>query len=144
MTVLFADTSALFKWYISEVHSDDVDALFSGQSWVTISQLAGMELRSALGRRRRGKLIPLRVEKSVLELFQTHQRLGNLRVLPIDNSLCAEAERLMQAYPKIPLRTLDAMQLAAAIIAGTPEFATADRIQASAARAAGLLVHDFS
>ena len=144
MTVLFADTSALFKWYISEAHSDDVDALFSRQSWVAISQLAGLELRSALGRRRRSKQLTSRVEKSVLDLFHTHQQLGNLRVHPIDNNLCVEAERLMQAHPKIPLRTLDAMQLAAAIIAGTPEFATADRIQASAARAAGLLVYDFS
>ncbi len=144
MTMLFADTSALFKWYISEAHSEDVDALFAGQSWVAISQLTGIELRNALGRRRRDKQLSLRMEKNVLDLFHTHQQLGNLRVLPIDNNHCAEAERLMQAYPKIPMRALDALQLAAAILTHTPEFATADRIQASAARAAGLLVHDFS
>lgn len=144
MTTLFADTSALIKWYITEARSEDVDALFACQSWVAISQLAGVELRSALGRRRRNKQISARVEKSVLDLFHTHQQLGNLRVLSVDDTHCAEAVHLMQTHPRIPLRALDAIQLATAVLARTPEFATADRIQASAARAAGLLVHDFS
>ena len=144
MASLFADTSALIKWYIDETHSEKVDALFVTQSEVTISRLTGVEFCSALGRRRRNKQISRKLEKDTLELFYSHQLAGHLRVLPLNDTHCAEAERLMHTLPKIPLRALDAMQLAAAKLANINEFASADKIQISAAKAIGLKIHDFS
>ena len=144
MALLFADTSALIKWYIAEARSEDVEALFVAQSSVAISRLAGVEFCSALGRRRRNRQITGRLEKAALNLFYTHQRSGNLVVLPLTDDNCAEAEHLMHALPGIPLRALDAMQLAAAKLMRATEFASADRIQIAAAKAMGLRVHDFS
>ena len=144
MASLFADTSALIKWYIAEARSEDVEALFVAQSSVAISRLAGVEFCSALGRRRRNRQITGRMEKTILNLFFTHQRDGNLVVLPLTDNVCAEAEHLMHTFPGIPLRTLDALQLAAAKLMRASEFASADRIQIAAAKAMGLRVHDFS
>ena len=141
---LFADTSALLKWYIAEARSDDVDALFVAQSSIAISRLAGVEFCGALGRRRRSRQITGRLEKAALNLFYTHQRDGNIVVLPLADTTCAEAEHLMRAYPGIGLRTLDAMHLAAAKLMRAVEFASADRIQIAAAKAMGLRVYDFS
>ncbi len=144
MASLFADTSALIKWYIAEARSEDVEALFVAQSSVAISRLAGVELCSALGRRRRSRQITSRLEKTILNLFSAHRRNGNLVVLPLTDNDCAEAEHLMHTFPAIPLRTLDALQLAAAKRMRASEFASADRIQIAAAKAMGLRVHDFS
>lgn len=144
MAWLFADTSALAKWYVAEARSDDVEALFVAQSSVAISRLAGVEFCSALGRRRRAGQITARFEKAALSLFSTHQRNGNLVVLPVTDNDCAEAEHLMRALPGIPLRALDAMQIAAAKLMRATAFASADRIQIAAAKAIGLKVHDFS
>ena len=144
MALLFADTSALIKWYIAETRSEDVEALFVEQSSVAISRLAGVEFCSALGFRRRDRQISARLEKAALNLFYTHQRNGNLVVQPLTDNHCAEAERLMHAFPGIPLRALDAMQLAAAKLMRASGFASADRIQIAAAKAMGLKVHDFS
>ena len=144
MVSLFSDTSALIKWYIAENHSEAVDELFVAQSGIAISRLAGVEFCSALNRRRRNKQISKHLEKAALALFYTHQRNGSLLVLPLSDNHCAEAERLMLSLQKIPLRTLDALQLAAANLMGAKEFASADRIQIAAAKAIGLKVHDFS
>ena len=144
MAALFADTSALIKWYIAEDRSDEVEALFVAQSSVAVSRLAGVELCSALGRRRRNRQITARLEKAALNLFATHQRNGDLLVLPVTDNHCAEAEHLMHEYPVIGLRALDAMQLAAAKLMRATEFASADRVQIAAAKAMGLRVHDFS
>ena len=144
MASLFADTSALIKWYIAEARSEDVEALFVAQSSVAISRLAGVELCSALGRRRRARQITGRLEKAALNLFSAHQRSGNLVVLPLTDNHCAEAEHLMRAHTAIALRALDALHLAAAKLMRATEFASADRMQIAAARAMGLRVHDFS
>lgn len=144
MAALFADTSALIKWYIAEARSEEVEALFVAQSSLAISRLAGVEFCGALGRRRRNRQITGRLEKAALNLFAAHQRNGNLLVLPVTDNQCAEAEYLMREYPEIGLRELDAMQLAAAKLMRATEFASADRIQIAAAKAMGLRVHDFS
>ena len=144
MATLFADTSALIKWYIAEAHSDAVDKLFVAQSEITISRLTGVEFCSTLGRRRRNKQISKKLENDTLELFYSHQLAGHLRVLPLNDVHCAEAEHLMHTLPKIPLRALDAMQLAAAKLANMTDFASADKTQISAAKVIGLKIHDFS
>ena len=144
MFALFADTSALIKWYVAEAYSDEVDALFLKQPGIAISRLAGVEFCSALNRRRRNKQISRRIENDVLDLFYAHHKSGNILVLPLNDHHCAEAERLMRALPRIPLRALDAMQLATATLINAVEFASADRIQIAAAKAVGLKVHDFS
>ena len=144
MFALFADTSALIKWYVAEANSDEVDALFLKQPGIAISRLAGVEFCSALKRRRRNKQISRRIENEALDLFYAHHKSGNLLVLPLNDQHCAEAERLMRALPRIALRALDAMQLATATLINATEFASADRIQIAAAKALGLTVHDFS
>ncbi len=144
MSPLFSDTSSLVKWYVSEANSDAVEALFQGYTSIVISRLASVELRSTLARRRSSGHLPASLELEILDLFHDHQRQGHLVVMPLKDSHCVQAERLMQTLSDLPLRSLDAIQLASASDSGLPEFATADRIQAAAARAMGLTVHDFS
>jgi predicted nucleic acid-binding protein len=53
------------------------------------------------------------------------------------------AEALLGAYPGIPLRTLDALHLAAVRSSGVATLATADRVMAAAAAALGLACQTF-
>ena len=51
-SVIYFDTSALAKWYISEAHSDDVEEYLQKHGPVAISDLTIVEMRCLLARRR--------------------------------------------------------------------------------------------
>ena len=110
---------------------------------MAISRLSVVELRCALARRRRNREIdPLRESRINAELAADIQD-GTLRVGSIDDENFTTAYHLIGRLAELPLRTLDALHLAAAEQLAVTAFATADKTQAEAAAALGFTVHRF-
>jgi hypothetical protein len=142
--VAYLDTSVLAKCYIREPRSLEVLDWAGDERNATISALALVEFRCMLARRRRAGQIDTVLERRALAEFDFHVRGGVWRVHQTGFGEYAGARDLIDVLPALPLRALDALHLACARACGVARFATADRIQAEAARALGFTVHDFS
>jgi predicted nucleic acid-binding protein len=139
----YLDTSALAKWYLSEVGSEQfVDYLRALDSAV-ISSLTTVEMRSLLSRRRRMGELSSELESEIFAVFQEDINRGWLQRYPVEEARYAEASNLITRYPNHPLRTLDALHLAQAVSTGIQQIATADEVMANAARTIGLAVTKF-
>lgn len=140
--MVYADTSALVKRYLEEPFSAEFDALLQ-QSTMAISRLSVVELRCALARRRRNREIDALRENRINAELAVDIQNGALRVGGIGDEHFAAAYHLIGRLADIPLRTLDALHLAAAEQLAVSAFATADETQAEAAAALGFTVHRF-
>lgn len=132
---VYVDTSALAKWYLNEVRSDDVETWLQQTGPVAISSLTALEMRSLLARRRRAGDISIALEMRILATFDEDIARGYLQQYPLEDEHARAAIRLIASLTEQPLRSLDALHLAIAqqLIATT--VATADRTMAQAAEA---------
>lgn len=135
----FLDTSSLVKLYHLEAGSAALKAQLVGDVQLVATQLTWVESTSAFSRIvRRGDLEP--ADGAI--------KLGALRtdwllfdVIPIDDTVFAGASYLLEKYNHLALRSLDAIQLAAALAAGPLDaLFTHDQRLHDAAMAEGLPV----
>lgn len=145
MTVLYADTSAVFRAYVrSEAdHAELRELLLESVDPVTTSELTRVEFASAVAAARRaGKL---RETQTLLDRFEVDCGVdGSITMLELDNAVLPMARRLVTEHA---VRTLGAIHLAVALndattlAAGQPVvLVTRDRAQAAAAKELGLAV----
>jgi predicted nucleic acid-binding protein len=143
---IFADTSAVVRAYLLDEpdHATLAEVILAGPEPVVISALAEVEFVSAVARATRNRRIGRTLADRLLADFVADTAAGGpLAVATFDaQGAFATAKRLLGKYR---LRTLDALQLAAAIsvAAATDEelvFCTRDEDQAAAARAEHLSV----
>jgi hypothetical protein len=139
----YVDTSALAKWYLNELGSEEFVAFASRSRRMLISRLTVLEFRCLLGRRRRNGDLSEGLEREILVAFEEDMSFGHLDVLPLRDQHVAVACQLLQALRQHPLRTLDALHLAMARDAGAPAIATADRVMVMAAADLGFEVTTF-
>ena len=140
--MVYADTSALVKRYLEEPFSAEFDALLQ-QGAMAISRLTVVELRCALARRRRNREIDALRENRINAELAADIQDGALHLGSVGDADFNTAYHLIDRLADIPLRSLNALHLAAAEQIGASAFATADKIQAEAATALGLTVHRF-
>ncbi|MEW6164539.1 MAG: type II toxin-antitoxin system VapC family toxin [Pseudomonadota bacterium] len=140
--MIYADTSALVKRYLIEPFSSEFEALFMQAPLVT-SRLSLVEMRCAVARKRRNRQITARIENRVTSEMATDIQDGALLIGEIGTPHFTAAFHLIDRLTDTPLRTLDALHLAAAEQMAAIAFATADKIQADAAAALGFTVHRF-
>lgn len=140
--MVYVDTSALVKRYLEEPFSAEFDALLQ-QGAMAISRLTVVELRCALARRRRNREINAVRENRINAELAADIQDGALRLASVGDADFNTAYHLIGRLADIPLRSLDALHLAAAEQIGASAFATADKTQAEAAAALGLTVHRF-
>lgn len=131
---IYFDTSALAKWYQNECHSEEVESYLQQHGPVAISDLAVVEMRCLLARRRRDGDITVVLEAEIFATFQEDIRRRFLVCHPFPPDLAAGAVNIMALLGNIPVRSLDAMHLVIARETGADILATADRIMADAAR----------
>ncbi len=140
--MIYLDTSALAKAYISEMGSDAVrDLLIKSESSMHVSTLSLVEFRCAIGRRVRAGSLTESESQRILASFQSDLDTDVFEVLPIDNAHHVSARRLIDAVSPLPLKALDALHLAVLQRTGATdriEFITSDAQQAQAARALGI------
>ncbi|NOY44303.1 MAG: type II toxin-antitoxin system VapC family toxin [Deltaproteobacteria bacterium] len=112
MNRLFFDTSALVKIYHREKGSDTCLSAYSGQAEILISELARVELCSALYKKCREKEISQSVVDAVIRRFEEDCR-DRFEVFHVASFVYDEAVRLLARYASATsLKTLDALQLA--------------------------------
>ena len=139
----YIDTSALAKWYLNEPRSEDFEAFITGFPSATISRLVVVEFRCLLARRRRAGDIGRRIERRIVKTFERDVAQGFLEVHPLEDRQALGALEILSSLERHPLRTLDALHLAAAGEIGATVIATADRVMAAAAKALGFSVERF-
>jgi uncharacterized protein len=146
VTLLYADTSAVFRAYLrSEAgHAELRKLLIEGTDPVATSELTRVELAgAAAAARRAGKL---RETRSLLNRFEVDCGVGgSITLLGLDNAVVLPMARRLVAEHAV--RTLGAIHLAVALTdatafaAGEPVVVvTRDRAQAAAAKELGLPV----
>ncbi len=109
----FFDTSALLKRYVREKGTPWVEAVVSDpDSVIYVAQITKVEVVSAIYRRlREGFLSPLGADDAML-LFRRHIKY-QYNLVRFTNRVIIQAQHLSA---QSPLRSLDAIQLASAII----------------------------
>ena len=143
MSSTYVDTSALAKWYLDEPGTDSFTAFMQTAPQVLTSRLTLVEMRCLLARRRRAGELSVQEEKATYALFTEQIGIGYVAILPLPDSMYAAARELIDRLTEIPLRTLDALHLAAAQAAAVRELATADRVMGDAAQRLGLRLRYF-
>jgi len=136
--ILYLDSSALAKRYLSEVGSADVERLVAGAELVATSVITRVEVSAALARARRQKLLGPEAAARLRILFAAHW--GSLLRLSLLESTVERADALAW---EMDLRGYVAVHLASVLtwrdaIAEAPILATYDRELWKAAQAQGL------
>ena len=132
---LFADSSALAKRYIVDEKSEDFDRLLRESDSLAVSVLCLPEIISALCRRLRERFLTksqYAAAKAALEAD-----LADAAVIAIIDEVLLGSIGLLEYYP---LRASDAIQISSALVWQADVFASADKRQCAAAKAAGLKI----
>ena len=135
MTV-YLDTSNLMKLYVEEPASDQVRELVQNAAVTVTSNVAYLETRAALARRRRDGTLTAPAFRTAKQDFEADWL--NYLVIPASPTLCLEAGDLAERYG---LRGFDSIHLAsfAEMLRGLkgrddPEFSSSDDKLNAAAR----------
>ncbi len=112
MKTYYLDTSALVKLYHQEAGTDEVEKIFSTENAsIIISEIAVVELYSALYRLSRMKEIPEDALKTSIESFEEDCKY-RFSINSVDPNAITKATEIIKKYGnKESIRTLDAIQL---------------------------------
>ncbi len=131
----FFDSSAFAKRYVEETGSQLVDDICLNAKEVSLSVICAPEIISALNRRMREKIL------SRQDYFAIKQHLSDdVRDAVIVNlvpEVIVTSTKLLEASP---LRAMDALHVACALVWGAELFISSDKRQIEAAKKAGLKV----
>lgn len=105
----YVDTSALAKWYLNEVRSEEFATWMQAETETHISTLTVVEMRCLLARRRRNHEISIEMEQTVFATFQDDIAQGFLIQHSVDDESVRGVLALLTVLPDHPLRTLDAL-----------------------------------
>lgn len=138
MSLHFFDTSALVKRYFEEPGTETVDDLIESDAATVISSLSIIETVSAFRRKyNRGEITEEAMNSLLSEFFD--EALDDFVIIPMEESLLQFSFNLIM---EDDLRTLDSLQLAAALSLDTgeqaPVFICADSELTSTAHDKGL------
>ncbi|MFQ5667426.1 MAG: type II toxin-antitoxin system VapC family toxin [Candidatus Binatia bacterium] len=121
MTV-YAETSAVLRWLFAEDRGEEIRAALARADKVTCSRLTILETRRVLRRAERNGRISGEDGAVILSLFM--EAAATWAILEMTPDVARRAE---DAFPVEPVRTLDAIHLASALLLGRalPELAIA-------------------
>jgi uncharacterized protein len=109
---MYLDTAIIVKLLVREPDSDWFNRKLAGHPLDT-SELAQVEVRSALLAKERAERITARERIAAVEKFIAMVEEEVLRLFPLDPSVLDRASHVQLAcHPDIPLRTLDALHVA--------------------------------
>ena len=110
----FLDTSAIAKRYIPEIGTPWINSITAPpeNNILLLSQLAWVELQSAISRRQRENTFTPEQAQILITRFQTHWS-TDYHIITVDQILLNLATELIKKHP---LRAYDAVQLASALI----------------------------
>jgi predicted nucleic acid-binding protein len=137
----FWDTSALLKLYVREHDSDRFRHLIQNLPEKTaISQFTLAEMHRALWAKVFARAVPANFAQKAYREFRADVEAAVLDVVPFGGAVQGEFDRIIpicyRASSPVPIRTLDGLMLASALVARTVRLVTTD----SRMRAAGTLL----
>lgn len=137
----FWDTSALVKLYVRERDSElFVELARKSESRATISQLSIHEMRCALHRKEFARAIPSLTGEFAYREFHRDVENAVLKLIPYGRDVALEFDRIVRicyrSNPVVPIRALDGLLLASALVAKMPDLVSTDLRM----RAAGVLL----
>jgi len=119
---VFIDTSSLFKKYVEEDGSKELDSLLQGVSEIAVSPVTWIEMSAVIARRLREKTLSSQqavwLQSEVRKDFQSFHRV-------IWNE--ALEKTAMELVYEHPLSTLDTIQLASGFLSKADLFVTSDQ-----------------
>jgi predicted nucleic acid-binding protein len=137
----FWDTSALLKLYVRERDSDRFhDLMQSLPEKTAISQFTLAEMHRALWAKVFARAVPANFAQKAYRELRADVETARLDIVPFGRAVQEEFDRIIpicyRASPQVPIRTLDGLILASALIARTVRLVSTD----SRMRAAGTLL----
>ena len=137
----FWDTSALLKLYVRERDSDRFhDLIQSLPEKTVISQFTPAEMHRALWAKVFARAVPANFAYKAYREFRADVETALLDIVSFGQTVQEEFDRIIpicyQASPPVPIRTLDGLILASALVARTVRLVSTD----SRMRAAGTLL----
>lgn len=111
MSVVYAESSAVLAWLLSESTGKVVDVELSRATVVVTSLLTLIECSRGLARARQLGRITAGQERAAVQVLETRAAGWNVHDVSAD-----VADRARGAFPNEPVRTLDALHLATAAI----------------------------
>ena len=141
----FWDTSALLKLYVRERDSDRFHQLIQTLPEKTaISQFTLAEMHRALWAKVFARAVPANFAQKAYREFRTDVETAILNVVPFGGAILEEFDRIIpicyRASSPVPIRTLDGLILASALIARTPDMVSTDSRMRNAGALLGLRV----
>jgi len=118
----FIDTSSLFKKYVEENGSKELDFLLQEISEIAVSPVTRLEMSAVIARRLREKT--LTAQQAAWLESETHKDFESFYRVVWNEALETAATVLVHAHP---LSTLDAIQLASGVLSKADLFVTSDR-----------------
>jgi predicted nucleic acid-binding protein len=141
----FWDTSALVKLYVPEPDSSQFRQLMrvSAEKPI-ISQLVVAEMHRTLWAKQLARAVPANHAEPTYREFLKDIESGVLSVIPFAGDVQREFDRIVQicyrTIPVVPIRTLDGLLVASALVAGTALLISTDKRQRKAATRVGLQI----
>ncbi len=109
--IVYAESSAILAWLLGEPSQDDAMRALEGAELVVTSSLTGVECARGLARARATGRVSSSDELAALRLLDIAERSWDIHDLS-DHVM----SRARSSFPIEPLRTLDAMHLATAMV----------------------------
>jgi predicted nucleic acid-binding protein len=135
------DTSALGKLYLPEPDSADFLGKAANEPVIVTARLALIEMRRVAFRKESEGFIQAGTAEAVLNQMNQDIAAGEIRIVEMDARVEAVLNTIMatcyRRTPPLPLRTLDAIHLTAAQVAGETELVATDRRLREAAKLLG-------
>lgn len=131
----FFDSSAFAKRYVEEAGSQSVDDLCYNATEISVSVICVPEIISAVNRRLREKKLSYQDYVSIKQHLSDDVR--DAIIVNLTPEVIMASTKLLEASP---LRAIDALHVACALVWGAQLFVSSDKQQLKAAKKAGLKV----
>ena len=142
---VFVDTSALVKYYYPEADSNKVERLILDAKRLYLCELSLVEFASALMKKVRMNELQEQEQQLIWEAFLSDTQAENVELVDLSQDDFRSASNLIIKYGKARnLRTLDSLQLAAALKVSDGDFLSSNKELLTIAKEIGLSAIDSS
>ena len=137
---MYLDAAIIVKLLVDEQDTDYFQNALAG-ALLSSSELAFTEVRAALLTKERNKLISARQREAAWQVFTDRVHARDIDLHPLNGLVLRKASHILgRCYPKVPLRTLDAIHTAACDLSQDFPLCTTDRRMRDAAGVLGIPV----
>ena len=137
---MYLDTAIIVKLLVDEHDTDYFQNALAG-ALLSSSELAFTEVRAALLTKERNKLISARQRDAAWQVFTDRVQARDIDLHPLNGLVLRKANHILaRCYPKVPLRTLDAIHTAACDLSQDFPLCTTDKRMRDAAGVLGIPV----